>query len=766
MRVLAAVGVAGESRFCVAKAQASQTVDRLAGVQASYDRSASGDAAGRIVRIARKMNQLESDQHDRLLELTRNFGICAHIDAGKTTVTERILFYTGKTYKMGEVHDGTATMDFLEEEQQRGITIQSAATTCPWTHKGVDYTLNLIDTPGHVDFTVEVERSMRVLDGGVIVFDGKEGVEAQSETVWRQADRYEVPRICFINKMDKLGADFLFSFNSIKERLGANPVAVQIPIGAGATFEGIIDLIEMKAYYFLAAELGAMVEQRPIPDTLLADAERWRRELVEKAAELDDDLTEKFIMDQPISADEIFAAMRKGTISQQVVPTLCGSALKNIGVQRLINAVIDYLPRPTEVKDVEGTDVRDKKKKLTRPNKADAPLSALVFKVVSDAHGDLTYCRIYSGTLKRGSRVLNATSGKRENVSRIFEMHAKERIARETTSAGAIVALVGLKNSITGDTLCDPSKPIVLERMDFPDPVISMSIEPATNADKEKLGDALTVIRREDPSFYSHFDEETGQTIIAGMGELHLEIIKNKLTRDMKVDVNVGTPRVAYRETITAAAEATGRLKKQTGGRGQFAEATITIEPYTAEKAEADELDFKDGLAFANEIVGGTIPREYIPSVEAGCRAVAASGVLAGYPLLGVKVSLIDGEYHEVDSSQLAFEQAGMLAFRAACRKASPQLLEPIMKLIVTSPDEYLGNVTGDLNRRRTIIIDTQMRGTTRLINAESPLSEMFGYATALRGLSQGRASYSMEPLTYRPVPENVAKGILESSGW
>ena len=716
--------------------------------------------------MATALNSLSTEGgHAHPLTLTRNFGICAHIDAGKTTVTERILFYTGKTYKMGEVHDGTATMDFLAEEQERGITIQSAATTCPWPHNGTEYTLNLIDTPGHVDFTIEVERSMRVLDGAVVVFDGKEGVEAQSETVWRQADRYDVPRICFINKMDKLGADFNFSFNSIRERLGANPVAVQLPIGAGNELEGIIDLITMKAYYFQAEELGAVVEERDIPDDLHEEAEMYHHELVERAAELNDELTEKYLEDEySITPDEIRAALRQGTIDRQIVPTLCGAALRNIGIQRLIGAVIEYLPNPTEVPDVQGTDVRDPEKTLTRPPEANAPFAALVFKVVNDAHGDLTYARVYSGTLAKGSRVLNANNGKREVISRIFEMHAKERIAKEEAVVGTIIALVGLKHSITGDTLCDPQDPIVLERMTFPDPVISMSIEPATNADKDKLGNALVVIRREDPSFQSHYDEETGQTIIAGMGELHLEIITHKLTRDMKVGVNVGKPRVAYRETITKKAEARGLHKKQTGGRGQFGDVVLCVEPYTAAQAEADELKFEDGMAFENKIFGGSIPREFIPSVEVGCRGVMRTGVLAGYPLIGVKVTLLDGSSHEVDSSQVAFEQAGVLAFREACRKAGAQLLEPIMKVTVTTPDDFLGAITGDLNRRRAIIADTESRGNTRIVTAEAPLSEMFGYATAVRGVSQGRASYAMEPLTYRHVPENIAKAILEGT--
>jgi len=694
----------------------------------------------------------------------RNFGICAHIDAGKTTVTERILYYTGKTYKMGEVHDGTATMDFLQEEQERGITIQSAATTCPWSRNGTDFVLNLIDTPGHVDFTIEVERSMRVLDGAVVAFDGKEGVEAQSETVWRQADRYGVPRLCFINKMDKLGADFTFSFNSIHERLGASAVAVQIPIGAGETFEGIIDLMDMQAFYFSAEELGATVEQREIPETLAEEALRWRHELVEKVADLDDAVAEKFIMDEPVETGELREALRRATIAEKIHPTFCGSALKYIGVQRLLDGVIDYLPDPTEVPDIQGTDTRDATKKVTRPPDAKAGMSALVFKVVSDQHGDLTYVRIYSGTLEKGSRVLNSNNGRREIISRIYEMHAKERIAREAAMAGQIVALVGLKHSVTGDTLCATDEPIVLERMTLPEPVICMSIEPATQADKDRLGNALVTIRREDPSFRSHFNEETGQTLIEGMGELHLEIIKNKLVRDMKIGVNVGTPRVAYKETITKEAKARAIHKKQTGGRGQFGDVELTVAPCTAEEAEAEELDFKDQLAFKNKVVGGTIPREFIGAVELGCREMARNGIVAGYPLLGVKVTLLDGSHHEVDSSAIAFEQAAMMAFKDAASKASPVLLEPIMKVTVTTPDEFLGNVTGDLNSRRGIIMQMEQRANTRVITAEAPLCEMFGYATAVRSMSQGRASYAMEPFTYRPMPGNIAKQVLEGT--
>lgn len=698
------------------------------------------------------------------LDQTRNIGICAHIDAGKTTVSERILFYTGKTYKLGEVHDGTATMDSMAEEQERGITIQSAATTCPWTKDGLEYTINLIDTPGHVDFTIEVERSLRVLDGAIVVFDGKEGVEAQSETVWRQAERYKVPRICFINKMDKMAADFNFSFASIGERLGANAIAVQIPIGAADSLEGIIDLINMKAYYFRAEELGAVVEEREIPDNLKDEADQWRHELVEKVADLDDDLAEKYLSEDPITEEELVAALRRATLTIQCHPVFCGSALKNIGVQRLLDGAIDYLPNPTEVPEIKGLKPNTKEDEfLSRPSDPNAPFAALVFKVVNDAHGDLTYIRVYSGTLEKGSRVLNSNNGRKENVSRIFEMHSKDRIARDKCEAGEIVALVGLKNSITGETLCDLSDPVVLERMDFPEPVISMSIEPATSADKDKLGNALTVIRREDPSFRSHYDDETGQTIIEGMGELHLEIITHKLIRDMKIGVNVGRPRVAYREAIKGEAEARGLHKKQSGGRGQFGDVTIKVEPFTEEEAEEAGLKFTNSVAFEENIFGGSVPREFIPSVESGCRSAAKSGILAGFQMINVKVSLLDGSYHDVDSSQVAFEHAGVIAMREACRKAGLVLLEPVMKVQVTTPDEFLGSITGDLNRRRGIIVETEQRSNTRVITAECPLSEMFGYATTARGLSQGRASYSMEPLDYRPVPDSIRKTILEA---
>ena len=695
----------------------------------------------------------------------RNIGICAHIDAGKTTVTERILFYTGKNYKLGEVHEGTATMDFLQEEQERGITIQSAATTCPWTRSGREYKINLIDTPGHVDFTIEVERSLRVLDGAVAVFDGKEGVEAQSETVWRQADRYKVPRLCFINKMDKLGADFEFSFFSIIKRLGANPIAVQYPIGHGNELQGIIDLLAMKAYFFSKEDNGATVTDGEIPAEYADKAAEWRHTLIEKAVELDDNLLERYLEDEnSITVDELRAALRKGTIARECNPVFCGAALRNIGVQRLLDGVIDYLPNPQEVPPVQGLDPKDPEKKLSRPHDESAPFSALVFKVVADTHGDLTYARIYSGKLAKGTRVLNPVNGRREIASRIFEMHAKDRLALDEVSAGNIVALVGIKDSITGDTLCDSDTPIVLERMTFPEPVISMSIEPKTADDKKKLSDALVTIRREDPSFRSEFNDETGQTIISGMGELHLEIIKNKIVRDMKVNVEVGKPRVSYREAISGTANnVRGLFKKQSGGRGQFGDVTINLMPYTEEQAKADGVNFKNNIAFVNKVVGGSIPKEFIPSVEAGVRQTAIGGVTAGYPLINIKVELVDGSYHDVDSSQIAFEQAGRLALRDAVSKARSILLEPIMKVVITTPEDYLGNVTGDLSSRRGMILDSEDRGPVKIVTAEVPLSEMFGYTTTLRGLSQGRASSVMEFMKYAPMPANLQKEVIEA---
>ena len=694
----------------------------------------------------------------------RNIGICAHIDAGKTTVSERILFYTGKNYKMGEVHEGTATMDFLQDEQERGITIQSAATTCPWDKDGKTYKVNLIDTPGHVDFTIEVERSLRVLDGAVAVFDGKEGVEAQSETVWRQADRYRVPRMCFVNKMDKLGADFDFSFGTIKTRLGANAIAIQYPLGKGNEHKGIIDLLTMKAYVFDPSEQGSVISEVPIPDDLKDTAHKWHTEMVERVSELDDALSEKYLTDpSTITIPELKAAIRKGVVQRTCYPVLCGAALRNVGVQFILDAVIDYLPAPHEKAEVEGTDPRDKEAKMSRPHDDAAPFSALVFKVVSDTHGDLTYIRIYSGTLEKGQRIINPVNGKKELASRIFEMHAKDRIPLDKATAGNIVAVVGIKDSYTGDTLCDPDEQIVLERMTFPEPVISMSIEPKTSADRQKLADALQTIRREDPSFRSNFNEETGQTIISGMGELHLDIIKTKLVRDMKIGVEVGKPQVAYRETITRkVAEVRGKFVKQTGGRGQFGDCVITLEPCTAEQAAAEELDFENNVAFENAIVGGSIPKEYIPSVEYGVRQTALAGIKSGFPLINIKVSVTYGSYHPVDSSQVAFEQAGRLALLEAVDKAGFQLLEPIMKVVVTCPDDYFGAVTGDISSRRGMIIDTEDRGVVKLITCEVPLSEMFGYTTTLRSLTQGRASNTMEFQAYRTMPRALQDEVLK----
>ncbi len=695
----------------------------------------------------------------------RNIGIAAHIDAGKTTVSERILYYTGKTHKLGEVHEGTAVMDHLQEEQERGITITSAATTCPWFLHGAgnvrltedNYTINLIDTPGHVDFTVEVERSLRVLDGAVAVFDGREGVEAQSETVWRQASKYNVPRLCLINKMDKIGADFDFCVGTIRDRLGANPVPIQLPIGAAETFAGIIDLIEMKAYEWDEESEGTEWREIAIPADMKPKTEQARAYMIEKAAECDDALMEKYIGEEPITNDEIKTGLRKGTIASLINPVLCGSALKYKGIQLLLNAVVYFLPSPLDKPPVKGYDPRKKDIEIFRKADINEPFCGIVFKIVSSQHGDLTYLRVYSGKLESGERVINTTRDKKEIASRIWEMHAADQKAREYAEAGDIVGINGFKVGLTGDTVCDPDHPIVLEKMEFPEPVISMSIEPKSANDKNKLGDALTTLRREDPTFSSNFDAETGQTIIHGMGELHLEIIANKLRRDMKVDVVVGKPKVAYKETITKKAEAQGRHIKQTGGRGQYGDCWIRIEPY----APVDGDDSEDTILFVNDITGGTIPKEYIPSVEYGCRQATKSGVLGGFPVLNVKVELFDGSYHDVDSSQIAFEQAGILAMQAALKKAGPALLEPIMKLQVLTPIEFAGPVQGDISSRRAMIENTEQRGNMQVIDALVPLANMFGYATDLRSMTQGRATYTMEPHSYAQVPAHVRDEIL-----
>jgi elongation factor G len=706
----------------------------------------------------------------RDLSKIRNIGIAAHIDAGKTTVSERILYYTGKIHKMGEVHEGTAVMDFDEEEQKRGITINSAATTCPWDRNGERYTINLIDTPGHVDFTAEVERSLRVLDGAVAVFDGKEGVEAQSETVWRQATKYNVPRVCFINKMDKVGADFDFSFNSIRERLGAPAVAVQIPIGQSNTFKGMIDLLRGVALYYTVGDekdRGATIVEKPIPAEEKERYEKWRHDLIEKVAETDDHLMEKYLVSQEPTEQELRKALRAATIAFKLHPVFTGSALKYVGVQRLIDGVIDYLPSPLDMPPIKGHDMKDPDKVIERHPTPDEPFCGLVFKIVNDQHGDLTYVRIYSGTLEKGSRVLNSNRNKRENISRMFQMHAADRNPIDVAESGDIVACIGIKEALTGDTLCDMDNPIILERPTFPEPVISMSIEPKTAADKQKLGEALTTLKREDPTFQASYDEETGQTIIAGMGELHLEILRLRLTRDHHVEVNVGRPKVAYKETIVGKAlHIRGKHVKQSGGRGQFGDCTINIEPFDGTGVDADTLKkwgWKDGFAFENKVFGGSIPKEYIPSIEYGARMAAKTGVLANYPLINVKVTLTDGSYHPVDSSQIAFELAGQIAFKDACQKAGLTLLEPIMKIVVTTPEDFVGNVTGDLNRRRGMIVNSDQRGHTRIVEAEVPLSEMFGYTTELRSMSTGRASSVMEPLRYAQVPANVKAAVLES---
>src|SRR5580700_3926842 len=706
----------------------------------------------------------------RDLTKIRNIGIAAHIDAGKTTTSERILYYTGRIHKVGEVHEGTAVMDFDPEEQKRGITINSAATFCEWKRNGEMYNINLIDTPGHVDFTAEVERSLRVLDGAVAVFDGKEGVEAQSETVWRQATKYNVPRICFINKMDKVGADFEFSFNSIRERLGAPAVAVQIPIGQSSTFKGMIDLVRGIALYYNVGDekdRGITITEKPIPADEKERYEKWRHDLIEKVAETDDALMEKYIHEQEPTEQELRKALRAATISFKIHPVFTGSALKYVGVQRLLDGVIDYLPAPIDMPAIKGHDVKNPEKIIERHPNPDEPFCGLAFKIVNDQHGDLTYVRIYSGRLEKGSRVLNSTRNKRENISRMFQMHAADRNPIDVAEAGDIVACIGIKEALTGDTLCTDDAPIILERPTFPEPVISMSIEPKTAADKQKLGEALTTLKREDPTFQAKYDDETGQTIIAGMGELHLEILRNRLTRDHHVEVIVGRPKVAYKETITGRAERVrGKHVKQSGGRGQFGDCSINIEPFTGAGVDAEtlkKLGWKDSFAFENKVFGGSIPKEYIPSIEYGARMAAKTGVLANYPLINVKVTLVDGSYHPVDSSQIAFELAGIIAFKDACHKAGMTLLEPIMKVVVTTPEEFVGNVTGDLNRRRGLIVNSDQRGNTRMVEAEVPLSEMFGYTTELRSMSTGRASSVMEPLRYAPVPTNVRNAILES---
>jgi len=681
------------------------------------------------------------------LEKTRNIGIMAHIDAGKTTTTERILYYTGVTYKIGEVHEGTAVMDWMPQEQERGITITAAATSCEW--KG--YKINIIDTPGHVDFTIEVERSLRVLDGAIAVFDASAGVEPQSETVWRQADKYKVPRIAFINKMDKIGADFDMAVESMIEKLGANPVPIQIPIGKEDTFRGPIDLVEMKAYYFDDETLGAKFVEDKIPQEYLELAKKYREKMIEALCDIDDNIMEKYLAGESISADEIRSALRKGTIELKITPVLCGSAFKNKGVQMLLDSIVFYLPSPLDIPPVKGINPSDGSEVERKPD-VNEPLTALAFKIMADPYmGSLTYVRVYSGVLSSGSYIYNSTRNLKERVARIFRMHANHREEIKEICAGDIAAVVGLKNTLTGDTICDESAPVVLEAIEFPEPVISVAIEPKTKADQEKLSLALQKISQEDPSFRVSYNEETGQTIISGMGELHLEIIVDRLTREFRVGANVGKPQVAYKETIKVAAKAEGKFIRQTGGRGQYGHVWIEIEPIERGK----------GFEFVNKIVGGTIPREFIPAVEKGIVEAMEGGVLAGYPVVDVKVILFDGSYHEVDSSDLAFKIAASMAFKDACKKGDIVLLEPIMDVEVVTPEEYMGEVIGDLNSRRGRIQSMEKRGRAQVIRAMVPLAEMFGYATDLRSKTQGRGTYTMQFSHYDEVPKNLTEQII-----
>jgi elongation factor G len=683
------------------------------------------------------------------LDKIRNIGIAAHIDAGKTTTTERILFYTGRTYKIGEVHEGSAVMDWMEQEQERGITITSAATTCFWQ----DCRINIIDTPGHVDFTIEVERSMRVLDGCVAVFGAVEGVEPQSETVWRQADRYKVPRIAFINKMDRTGAKFEENVNEMIGRLGANAVPIQIPVGKEENFKGVIDLLEMKAILFHDDSLGAKFDVVEIPEEFKAEAKKWREHLVEKVSELDEALTEKYLEGQEITTTELKKAIRKATIEITLIPVMVGSALKNKGVQQLLDGVVDYLPAPIDVPAISGKDPDDEEKLIPLRVAEDEPLAAFAFKIASDKFvGSLTFVRIYSGVLKAGSYVYNPRSGKKERVSRLLLMHSNKREDIEEACAGNIAAIAGMKDVKTGDSLCDEKRAVVLESLFIPEAVIWMAVEPKTKADRDKMSEALTRLVSEDPTFRVHTDQETLQTVIGGMGELHLDIKVDIMRREYNVEVNIGKPQVAYRETIKMEASAEGKFIKQSGGRGQYGHCYLRIEP---------QEESGKGLEFENKVVGGAIPREYIPAVEAGFRDACQSGILAGYPIVDVKATVYDGSFHDVDSSEIAFKMAAIMAFKEAFKKAKPVLLEPVMAVEVVSPEDYAGDVIGDLNSRRCIIQEMSNRGILKVIKGLVPLSEMFGYSTAVRSLSQGRATYSMQPHSYSEVPKMFADKIM-----
>lgn len=683
------------------------------------------------------------------LENTRNIGIMAHIDAGKTTTTERVLYYTGRIHKIGETHEGASQMDWMEQEQERGITITSAATTAQW--KG--HRVNIIDTPGHVDFTVEVERSLRVLDGAVAVLDAQSGVEPQTETVWRQATTYGVPRVVFVNKMDKIGADFLYSLKTLHDRLQANAAAIQLPIGAEDQFEGIIDLITMKATFY-GNDLGTDIEERDIPEEYMDQAEEYREKLIEAVAELDEELMEKYLGGEEITNEELKAAIRQGTVNVEFYPVICGSAFKNKGVQKMLDAVIDYLPSPLDVPAIKGT-LPDSEEEVTRPSSDDAPFSALAFKVMTDPYvGKLTFFRVYSGTLNSGSYVQNSTKGKRERVGRILQMHANSREEISVVYAGDIAAAVGLKDTTTGDTLCDEKSLVILESMVFPEPVISLSIEPKSKADQDKMGMALAKLAEEDPTFRTETNEETGQTIIAGMGELHLDILVDRMRREFKVEANVGAPQVAYRETIRQAAKVEGKFVRQSGGRGQYGHVWIEFEP-------GDE---GSGFVFENKIVGGAVPREYIPAVQAGIEESMKNGMLAGFPLLDLKARIVDGSYHDVDSNEMAFKIAGSMALKNAKSKCDPAILEPIMKVEVTVPEEYMGDIMGDVTSRRGRVEGMEARGNAQIVKAMVPLAEMFGYATSLRSRTQGRGTYSMHFDHYEEVPKSISEEIIKKS--
>ena len=695
------------------------------------------------------------------LDRTRNIGIMAHIDAGKTTLTERILFYTGVNYKIGETHDGASTMDWMEQEKERGITITSAATTCHWTEQenckpkagALEHRINIIDTPGHVDFTVEVERSLRVLDGAVGVFDAKAGVEPQSENVWRQADTYNVPRMAFINKMDKMGADFFMSVQTIIDRLGKNAIPVQIPIGKEDDFIGLIDLFEMDAYYY-KDDKGEDIEITEIPDDLKDLADEWHSNLVEKICELDDDLLEKYLEGEEPSIDEMKKALRKGTIACEAVPVYCGSAYKNKGVQKLLDGVVEYMPAPTDIPDITGTD--EEGNEVVRKSSDDEPFAALAFKIMTDPFvGKLAFFRVYSGTLNSGSYVLNATKQKKERVGRIVQMHANSRSEIDKVYSGDIAAAVGFKLTTTGDTICDEQHPVILESMEFPEPVIELAIEPKTKNDQGKMGEALAKLAEEDPTFRAHTDQETGQTIIAGMGELHLEIIVDRLLREFKVEANVGAPQVAYKEAFTKPVDIDSKYAKQSGGRGQYGHCKVKFEPM--------DVNGEETFKFESTVVGGAIPKEYIPAVGEGIEEAMQSGILGGFPVVGLKANVYDGSYHEVDSSEMAFHIAGSLAFKDAMKKASPVLLEPIMRVEVTMPEEYMGDVIGDINSRRGRIEGMDDLGGGKIVRGFVPLSEMFGYSTDLRSRTQGRGNYSMFFEKYEPVPKSVQEKILSS---